>query len=314
MPDSDDHLVALLLTQRLIETPAKPLKASEYWSVLDLVDGPAQLLGMSPEDVARSLHLDADLSDRIVKLLDASTALAFRLDELEQTGVRAVTSVDEGYPSILVERLGRSAPPVLYVAGDLSLLVGRLLGIVGSRDVDESGAEIAKSAARHAASEGYGVVSGGAKGVDRLAMTAGLDAGGKVVAVLADSLMRATKDSDIRRAIANDELCVCTPYSPNAGFTVANAMGRNPLIYGLSKVTFIVSSDLEKGGTWAGAEQSLRKKIAPVLVWLGEGAGKGNQRLVDKGAYPVHSIDELFELPTRQEPQAKPSRQLALDL
>ena len=43
---SDTSLAALLLTQRLVETAAQPLKASEYWAVLDKVHDPATLLGL----------------------------------------------------------------------------------------------------------------------------------------------------------------------------------------------------------------------------------------------------------------------------
>ncbi|MGH2686562.1 MAG: DNA-processing protein DprA, partial [Actinomycetota bacterium] len=190
-------------------------------------------------------------------------------------------------------------------------LHGRMLGVVGSRNVDEAGAEVAKEAGRLAVKDGLGIVSGAAKGVDRLAMTAALDAGGVVGGVAADSLVRTTKDPEIRRAVSDGTMCICSPYKPTAGFSAANAMGRNKIIYTLSAATLVVATDVDKGGTWAGATEALRQRIAPVLVWTGDGAAAGNAALVGKGATPVGSLDDLLPLP---EPMpGKDATQLGLD-
>src|SRR5205085_9553468 len=105
-------------------------KASEYWSVLELVGDPGRLLVDEPAEVARAAGVDAELADRVERLLRSATAFAFELDEAEQSGLRAVASVDDEYPVVLTERLGRGAPPLLYVFGDPSLLGPALLGIV----------------------------------------------------------------------------------------------------------------------------------------------------------------------------------------
>jgi predicted Rossmann fold nucleotide-binding protein DprA/Smf involved in DNA uptake len=250
----------------------------------------------------------------VVKLLDVATAFAFKLDDASQSGLRLLASVDDDYPAVLTRRLGRSAPPLLYVAGDPELLGTDLLGIVGSRQPTEAGVEVVREAAVQAATHGFGVVSGGAKGVDQLAMTACLDRAGNAVGVLADSLVRATRDVEARRAIADGRLCLCTPYKPTAGFSVANAMGRNKLIYALSRATFVIAADAERGGTWAGALEALRQATVPVLVWTGDGAGEGNPLLVERGATGVASLSELFPLPEGVMRRRQPYDQLALDV
>jgi predicted Rossmann fold nucleotide-binding protein DprA/Smf involved in DNA uptake len=294
---SDTALAALLLCQRLVETPAAPLRSSEYWTLLDVVHDPAELLGRDAAAIARAFNLSAALADRIAQLLDAATSFAFHLDQAEQSGLRMIASVDEDYPAPLIARLGRSAPPLLYLVGDVGLLSADLLGIVGSREVTEAGAGVARTAAADAVRHGLGVVSGAAKGVDQLAMHAALQAGGNAVGVLADSLVRMTRDGEVRRAVGDGRLCLCTPYKPTAGFSVANAMGRNKLIYALSKATLVVSADAEKGGTWAGAVEALRQSTAPVLVWTGEGAGNGNALLAARRATNVNDVSRLFPLP-----------------
>jgi predicted Rossmann fold nucleotide-binding protein DprA/Smf involved in DNA uptake len=197
---------------------------------------------------------------------------------------------------VLADRL-TSPPPVLYLAGDPKLLVSPLLGIVGSRKVAEAGADVARAAAGEAVGHDHGVASGGAKGVDQLSMRAALDAGGTVVAVLADSLLRSLREPETRRAISGGLACLCTPYPPEAAFSVANAMGRNKLIYALAAATLVVAAEEEdSGGTWAGATEALASG-RPVLSWLGSGAGPGNAALVGHGAIRLTEVDQLFPLP-----------------
>jgi predicted Rossmann fold nucleotide-binding protein DprA/Smf involved in DNA uptake len=313
---SDSSLAALLLTQRLVDTPAAPLKSSEYWALLHAVGNPVELLGRSAAEISELADVDPAVADRAATLADAATLFAIRLDEAEQSGLHLIASVDPDFPGRLVERLGRRAPPLLYAVGDVKLLETALLGVVGSRDVSEPAAEVARGAAQQAVRHGHGVVSGGAKGVDRLAMGAALDAGGSAVGVLADSLVRMTRDTDVRRAVGDGRLCLCTPYKPTAGFSVANAMGRNKLIYALSQATLVVAADVDKGGTWAGAVESLRRGTAPVVAWSGEGGGEGNAALVARGATAVDALDALFPLPAGRDPVdgvQKPP-QLALDI
>jgi predicted Rossmann fold nucleotide-binding protein DprA/Smf involved in DNA uptake len=311
---SDRSLAALLLTQRLVETSVAPLKASEYWSVLERVGDPGTLLTADPASVARAAGIESELADRLAQRLDAATSFAFQLDEAQQSGLRVVSSVDDDYPTLLVDRLGRGAPPLLYLVGEPSLLGRDFLGVVGSREVTEPAAEVARQAATEAVSHGLGVVSGAAKGVDRLAMSAALGAGGHAVGILADSLTQAVRDAEIRHMVGEGQLCLCTPYRPTAGFSVANAMGRNKLIYALSQATLVVSADLEKGGTWAGAVEALKGNLTPLLVWTGEGAGEGNASLSSLGGTDVASISELFPLPKATASVRSPTDQLALDV
>ena len=57
---TDSSLAALLLTQRLLDTPAAPLKSSEYWSLLEAVGDPAELLGRSASDIREVADVDAE--------------------------------------------------------------------------------------------------------------------------------------------------------------------------------------------------------------------------------------------------------------
>ena len=289
----DDSLAAILLLSRIGNDEVRPLKASEFWGLCDLVGGPSLLLGADETQLVDEHGLAADLAARIVELLDRATAMAFELDRLDQAGISTLTPFDEHYPRRCVERLGAAAPALLYAAGIVELLDNPGVGVVGSRNVSPDGAEVAGAAAERAAHMGLPLISGGARGVDQIAMNAAFGAGSAVVGVLAESLVRRLRSRDVRRAIHEGRTVMCTPYNPSAPFSVGNAMGRNRLIYTLSRITLVVASDVETGGTWSGAVQALKGGIGRVAVWRGPGEGPGNARLEERGAVPVTSLDEL---------------------
>ncbi len=308
---SNSSLASLLLTNRLVDSGAKPLTSRDYWNLLQAVEDPADLLGVGARDLAANWQLRPDVAERIGRLLDAGTALAVELEHLEQQGLQAVSPFDPAYPSRLRKRLGSTAPPLLYVAGPDALLGDPGVAVVGSRNVDDQGAAVARQAAELIARHGQTVISGGAKGVDQLAMDAARDAGGAVVGVLAAALNRRLRDPDIRRAIAAGRLCLITPYKPSAGFSVANAMARNKIIYALARVTLVVAADADRGGTWEGAVEALRRGFGAAAVWTGAGAGPGNTPLIERGAIPVDDLAQLFDANV-QAPFAKEQLQLGI--
>jgi predicted Rossmann fold nucleotide-binding protein DprA/Smf involved in DNA uptake len=135
------------------------------------------------------------------------------------------------------------------------------------------------------------VVSGGARGVDQIAMSSALEAGGVVVGVLADSLLRRSVSREARYALADGRLLLISPYDPEAGFNVGTAMGRNKLIYALADYGLVVSADYGKGGTWEGAQEELRRKPGrSVFVHLTGSVPAGNRKLVELGALGFPSI------------------------
>lgn len=296
---NQDSLAAVLVTSRLVSDGVKPLSAPEYWKQPELAQHPRLLLEQPPDALCQDGRLAAEMSNRISALLLRATAMAFELDRLRQSGIHTLTPFDEHYPRLFMSRLKEKAPVVLHTAGPLELLDSPGLGVVGSRDIGKEGAEVAKGAARLAARLGLPVVSGGARGVDQLAMNAAIDqqsTAGSTVGFLADSMERRLKQPDTRRAVLDGRVLLCTPYRPDARFTAGTAMGRNKLIYASALITLVVASDNEAGGTWAGAVEALKHGYGPVAVWRGPGEGPGNERLEHFGASPVSSLEDLEAL------------------
>jgi predicted Rossmann fold nucleotide-binding protein DprA/Smf involved in DNA uptake len=308
---TQDSLAILALTYRLQPSDVSPLKASELWSLLEKVPEVSSLVGLDSRSISELIGATSEEAERLGRLLDSGVGLAVKLDSLLETGIVPLTALDHRYPHRLRQRLGGAAPPVLFCAGELSLLEADGFGVVGSRDVGPEAADIARSIARVIVSARLPVVSGGAKGVDKISMAAAFDAGGQAIGVLADSLEQAISRSDNRRALLDGHACLCTPYSPAARFTAGNAMGRNKIIYGLSRLTVVVASSHGEGGTWAGATEAIRKRYGRVAVWVGDGAGPGNFPLVEAGAAPIDRADAILDVEERDPRPARPA-QMAL--
>jgi DNA processing protein len=268
---------------------------------------PAELQGKTAEQIAKTLSISIGDATRIARLLDRSGRLALELEGIFSRGMWAVTRLDEQYPAKLRETLKHQAPTVLFGAGDIQLLTRAGVAVIGSRNIDEAGTLFAREAGRKIAEAGLPVISGGARGTDRLAMEAGLAADGVAIGALADSLEATIKKADVREFIVDGRLTLLTPYSPTAGFSVGAAMGRNKVIYGLADFAIVVSSDYQTGGTWAGASEALKSAWCPVFVRENAGAPKGNRELGRLGAIglPEDELPKISNLANWMRDKAK---------
>ena len=245
---------------------------------------------------ARTLpEITEKIASKIDMLLETAGAATVEAADLKRYGISTVTIVDHSYPDAFRERLGNLAPPIIYTVGNLDLLTGDGVGIVGSRNVTEAGKAAAEEIAREAVRAGRSVVSGGARGVDSFAMNAAFMAGGTVIGVLADSLQARIRKPGTLQAIDEGTVCLLSQQVPSAGFTLAAAMGRNKLVYALSEVTVVIATDLKSGGTWSGATEALKKGNGRVRAWTGEGSGPGNSALLGVGASALATPGHLLD-------------------
>lgn len=282
------QVVLLLCGHFAPKEPASPLDLREFnrlAEVLSASDLPLSRLmepGADEEVQWNVARLDRS---RVMALLGRGAAMALAVERWTSAGLWILSREDRRYPSRLREHLGRSAPPLLFGAGDVLGLDGGGLAIVGSREVDAEGEAFTASVARQCARERLVVVSGGARGVDEVALSAAFDEGGRVVAVLPDGLARAAVAAKYRQGLREERLVLVSPYAPHAPFSIGNAMGRNRLIYAFADAALVVSSALRSGGTWAGAEEELsRERARPVFVRRAQPPIAGNEALLELGA------------------------------
>lgn len=260
---------------------------------------PADLVSPDASDVLRACRSVID-EGRLQRLLGRGFLLSQVIERWQTRALWVVSRADADYPRRLKVRLREDAPAVLYGCGNIRLLETGGLAVVGSRHVDESLIDYTMAVGKLSALAGRTLISGGAKGIDQAAMRGALEAGGNVSGVLADSLEKTSMNREHRNLLMDGQLVLISPYDPSAGFNVGNAMQRNKLIYALADASLVVSSDFNKGGTWAGATEQLDKfKFVPVYVRSTGESSNGLDALLKKGAISwtnPQNVDEFEQL------------------
>lgn len=270
---------------------------------------------LAPEDLVQG-DIDAILGDwddrriardRLLALLDRGHALAMVMERWLGTGLWILGRSDPEYPTRLRNHLRESAPPLLFGYGEIRHFRNRGVAIVGSRNAPGQDLQLAEDLGRAVSEGGYNVVSGGARGVDDRAAVGAFAAEGTVIAVVADSLVENASKKQYRDHLLRSDLVLTTPYSPEAGFSAGNAMGRNRLIYCLADAAVAVSSANGAGGTFGGAITNLKGGWVPLWVAPTDDPASGNPALVEGGASWLPSradldIDALFAWPDSAKP------------
>jgi predicted Rossmann fold nucleotide-binding protein DprA/Smf involved in DNA uptake len=244
---------------------------------------------------------------RIESLLGRGGALGLALEKWERAGLWLMTRSDADYPERLKRRLRTDSPPLLFGCGDRSLAGRGHLAVVGSRDAGDGDIAFAEGLGAKASWQGLCVVSGGARGIDEAAMRGALEHEGTAIGVLADSLLRSAISAKYRKHLLAKNLVLVSPYNPEAGFAVGNAMARNRYIYCLADAAIVVSSTRNKGGTWAGALENLKEGWVPLWVKPAAAPPSGNAELVRHGARWLTDSDQrLSELMVPAETVSEP--------
>ena len=212
---------------------------------------------------------------------------SFLVEELITQGYDILPITHQDYPKLLKENLKFNAPTVLYSKGNKSLFQEPSIAIVGSRNANEKSIFFTDNIAKKASKESKVVVSGFAKGVDRQALDSAIGANGKSIIVLPQGIM--TFGSGFKqyyKLIAQGRVLVMSSFAPKAPWSVEFAMARNPIIYGMATEIFVAQSD-DKGGTWSGVVDGLRKNRTIYVRYPEKNEKNANLLLIQRGASAV---------------------------
>jgi DNA processing protein len=161
-----------------------------------------------------------------------------------------------GIRSITPEQQTRLQPDSrLWCVGDVSLLHRKCVAIVGTRGVSPEGAARSRRLARELAGAGVVVVSGLAKGVDTEALSAAVEAGGRVVAVIGTPIDRAypAENKHLQERIYREHLLISQFASGERVFPT-NFPERNKLMAAVSDATAIIEAGDTSGTLHQAAE------------------------------------------------------------
>ncbi|MEO8089699.1 MAG: DNA-processing protein DprA [Gemmatimonadales bacterium] len=210
-------------------------------------------------------------------------------------GAQIIIPGDPDYPPLLHHI--PDPPPVLFILGNQSLLLRPSAALVGSRDHSSYGADACRALAGAVAEAGVVVVSGMARGLDAVAHTAALDAGGTTVGVLGNGLgvIYPAANRTLYDRVAREGLLL-SEFPPGERPHAGSFPRRNRLISGLSRVTVVVEAAIGSGALiTAGAALDQGREVMAVPGNITSPLSAGSNRLIRDGAAPVLELADLLQ-------------------
>ena len=250
----------LLLTSHLGNPDRRVLTAAQLRNLarrIRAMEPPEEDRPLTVSDLG-TLGYGPEMSGRILSLLREEELLERYLFRGKRVDCIPVTRVSAHYPVIVRQRLGLDSPGCLWVKGDPAMLEEPGIALVGSRDMRPQNLGFAREVGRQAAIQGLVLVSGNARGADRAAQDACLEAGGRVVSIVADELERCAPHSRVTY-VSEDGF--------NLGFSAQRALSRNRVIHALGRMVFVAQARLGRGGTWDGVSRNLRLGFSSVACF-----------------------------------------------
>ena len=230
---------------------------------------------------------DKEVED-LKKVKSELANIAFLAETLQNEGYELIPITSPEYSRSLKENLKIAhAPALLYVKGNKQIMQKKSIAIVGSRNAMDKSLEFTDNIAKLASKEFKVVVSGFAKGVDKQALDSAINYKGQSIIVLPQGIM--TFGSGFKKyykQIVDGDVLVLSTFFPKATWQVELAMARNPIIYGLVNEIYVAESS-DKGGTWSGVIDGLRKNRKIYVRKPDSDENNANNLLIQKGAIAV---------------------------
>lgn len=218
------------------------------------------------------------------------------LEQIDRLGGRCLLPQDTEFPALLSSI--PEPPTILFAVGDLALLERPAAAVVGSRDHSPYGADVARMVASAVARAGLVVVSGMARGLDAIAHTAALDAGGGTIGVLGNGVgvIYPAANRQLYERVGRSGLLL-TEFPPGERPRAGSFPRRNRLISGLSRATVVIEA-AAGSGTMITVESALEqgREVMAVPGAITSATSVGTNRLIRDGASPLLEPDDLIRL------------------
>lgn len=229
--------------------------------------------------------------------LQDQVLLQKELTLIEQLNVKTVTFWCDSYPDRL--RHIDAAPPVLYLQGDVSLLLqNKMLACVGARLAHSYAQDCLNKIVVPMIQDGWVVVSGGAAGADTFAHKTALRHGGKTVAVFGSGLcyQYPEKNKSLFKEIIDSGGLIISSFSMNTQPLPHCFPIRNRIVSGLS-VGCLVLQAAVKSGALITAQYALDqgREVFAIPGPIYDPLSAGCHKLIKLGAKLVTETQDILE-------------------
>ncbi|MEA1997342.1 MAG: DNA-processing protein DprA [Gemmatimonadota bacterium] len=287
--------------------------------LLKVMGGPGEVVRAGYEKLKRLTWLSNDVLDVICARRWNEGGVENQLERIKASDTKPLFIWQNEYPAYLAQIY--DPPPMLFVRGNIESLNLPCFAIVGTRGPSLYGRQMASSLASGLSAAGFTVVSGLARGIDSIAHSEALDAGGSTLAVLGcgTDVIYPPENAGLAEKIIETRGALVSEYLMGTRPEGQNFPRRNRLISGLSRGVLVVEGSAKSGAliTAAYAADQNREVFAlpgDVTRKLSHGAN----RLIQQGAKLVLSAGDILSEfgawatgPAGEEPEGRPAPSLS---
>lgn len=214
----------------------------------DRFDTLGEILNSDPDDLKglATAPIRKTLTDGGKPVTDAFRKAEHEFSRAEDIGVEIVSIHDDHYPARL--RQIKDAPKVLYVAGNLSVLE-KSVACVGTRDPNEFGSVVTDRITSMLAESGWTIVSGLARGVDRISHEAALKNTCPTAAIIGSGIdtFASSAAMELAEKIVSEGGLVISEQPMGKDADPSSLIRRNRIQTGASVATVIMQAFVESG-------------------------------------------------------------------
>ncbi len=281
-----------------------------YWLTLTMIDnlGPVtarRLINIfgNPEAIFKASFTDLKLIEGIgekrakaIKEFKGWSEAEGIIKKCKDLDIKLITQEENYYPENL--RNIPDPPLVIFVMGEPVSRDRYAIAIVGSRKSTDYGRRVADKLSRELAELGITVVSGLARGIDTVAHSGSLKAGGRTIGVFASGLDRPypPENKTLIKKIIDHRGYVVSEFLPGVPPNKENFPKRNRLISGLSLGVIVVEAGPGSGALITAnyaLEQGREVFAVPGSIFSKNAEGTNN--LIKNGARLISGIDDILE-------------------
>ncbi len=229
---------------RMILAPG--IGPATYRKLIDAFGCPDVVMGATVKDLAALDGLGSTVATSLRRAMD-SVEPELERDAMAKGGARLIPIDDDDYPPLLAAI--DSAPPALWVRGEVSQRDNLSIAIVGSRRCTTYGREQAGRFGALLAQAGLTVISGGAVGIDGEAHRGALRVKGRTIAVLGCGLSHCYPEQheQLFERIVEHGGAMVSEYPMQTPPRATNFPRRNRIISGLSLGVLVIEAARRSG-------------------------------------------------------------------
>ena len=298
MIDSDaPYWFALLTDKHVPRTTAKTLI---YRCCLEEGSSLSLLLDMQIGEMAERYDVTVDVARQVLSALQTAPGASARLDQLDEQDIHLMVRADVIYPEVLSERLAeRWLPYYFFYRGDPELLTEPGVCILGRRQAGREAIALAAGLGRSLAERRVPLLGGYDQGVDRAALDAAREVGGRLTIMLPLGLVPfGGAARSMQAEIAEGRLLLLSPFESEAAHSSALAEARQIPLVALAEALVLIAPEAAPEA-WATLPPFLLAERR-IFIWSGTDAEIA-RAWVERGAIPFDDarglhrrLNELF--------------------